>query len=52
MGGGVGIFVAISGDLAGAADIVVVDGFLLDVGRGLLYAVYAFSYVVYVNTVL
>lgn len=52
LGGGVGVSVAVSGDLAGAPDIMVADGLPPDTGRGLLHAAHALPNTGYINTVL
>lgn len=52
LGGGVGVSIAVSGDLAGAADIVVADGLPPDTGRGLLHAAHTLPHAAHINTVL
>ena len=52
LGGGVGVSIAVSGDLARAADVVVADGLPPDTGRGLLHAAHALSHAAHVHPVL
>lgn len=52
LGGGIGVSVAVSGDLAGAADIVVADGLPPDAGCGLLHAAHTLPHTAHINTVL
>lgn len=52
LGGGVGISVAVSGDLTGSADIVVADGLPPDAGCGLLHAAHTLPHTAHINTVL
>lgn len=52
LGGGVGVSIAVSGDLACAADIVVADGLPPDAGRGLLHPAHALANTGHVHTVL
>lgn len=52
LGGGIGVSIAVSGDLAGAADIVVADSLPPDAGCGLLHAADALPNTAHVHTVL